>query len=354
MRSMQIMSSVPMPIMSRLTPIAKQAPIANVEQETVPTSGWKAVPLASLPTIYCLERTHIHVDDSHSNVADRISECMRKESILAVFHKDENLIDAETSDGIQFSIRLWEGKNGAVLVEAQKVSGCCYSYCQAAKAILRAAKGIRAPPKRRTFSIPPSVPRVSAEEAEAATRDGLELAKGLWMKQQLDSQLLAIESLMHLSRATENQCFTAKCILSGEFRGKLLNLIESFSTDSNRSEIEEEYMTIMRRHAFTILSNCFAALERSGELSSLLRQQADLTSDAVVEGLVGELASAAERPHDACQAAHCLRSLLAASVDMQRKAAELNAIETISAVRLIGACRHASLEDACTQLRTLL
>eukprot|EP00522_Entomoneis_paludosa_P018785 CAMPEP_0172440136 /NCGR_PEP_ID=MMETSP1065-20121228/881_1 /TAXON_ID=265537 /ORGANISM="Amphiprora paludosa, Strain CCMP125" /LENGTH=368 /DNA_ID=CAMNT_0013188919 /DNA_START=113 /DNA_END=1219 /DNA_ORIENTATION=+ len=353
MRSMQIMSAAPMPLMPRSAPIAnKIAPSRKAPQQV--EGGWSVGPLSPLPPIYCLERTHLHVDDSAANVGDRIAECLRKESIAAVYHKNENLVDAETEDNVQFSIRLFEGKNGSVLVEVQKASGCCYSYCQAAKAVLRAAKGIRTPAKRRTFSIPPCVPKVSAEESEAATRDGLELAEQLLAKQQMDANLLAVESLVHLSKATENQCFTARCILSGQFQVKLLSLIDSFDSASGHDEIERDHLNMMKRHSLAILANCFAALERSGELVSLLQQQQELTSKGVVSALVSEVAAAGERPHDACQAANCLRTLLAASEETKRKAADLNACEAISQARHTGVCRHAALEDACTQLRTLL
>ena len=265
-------------------------------------------------------------------------------------------MDAETADGIQFSIRLWEGKSDAVLVEVQKVSGCCYSYCQAAKAVLRAAKGIRAPPtKRRTFSIPPSLPRCSPQESRESARAGLEVAENLWQTQQFDSQLLALESLVHLSKGVENQNDTARCILCGEFRMHLLVLVNSMeATAMNTNDVEKEYTTMMRRHALTILANCFGALERSGELVDLLQEQSDLRSSNLIAALVEEVAAAEERPHDAVQAVLCLKNLLAASSELKFQAAELNAFEAVSEARLGAACRHAALEDACTQLRTLL
>mmetsp|Transcript_12137 Transcript_12137/g.29481 ORF Transcript_12137/g.29481 Transcript_12137/m.29481 type:complete len:374 (+) Transcript_12137:169-1290(+) len=358
MRSMMVMSAAPM--IPRAAPIASRNKMAPPQLTKAPkieaSSGWSVHSLSPLPPIYCLERTHLNVDDSVDNVADRIADCLRSESIASTFRKDENLVEAETSDGVTFFVRLWQGqKKNTVLVEVQKSSGCCYSYCQAAKAVLRAAKGLRTPAKRRTFSIPPSVPRVSQEECETATREGLELAEQLLGKQQIDSNLMAIESLNHLSKPCPTQCLVARSILTGPFlRGKLLSLVESDSTDASFDEVEKEHVTLMRRYAFSILSNCFAALEQSGELVEMLQKQEELTSTEVVSALVRQVAAAGNSPHDAYQAAKCLRTLLAASDETKRKAADLNAFETISQARHMGVCRHAALEDACTRLRTLL
>merc|ERR1712226_291347 len=330
-------------------------PATSKPQQVETTKGWSVRPLSPLPPIYCLERTHLKIDDTAENVAERVSDCLRKESIATIYHKDENLVDAETVDHVNFAVRLWQGKNGTVLIEVQKVSGCCYGYCQAAKAVLRAAKGISTPMKRRTLSIPQSVLKVSDEESEAATRDGLEIAEQLFDKDELDAKCLATESLLMLSKSTDNQCLVARCILSGALCEKLMKLIgESMNSGNNQDNIQKEYVSVMRRHAFAIFSNCLGALEKSGELPNLLQNQKDLTSSGIISALVVEVAAASDRPHDACQAANCLATLLVASDDIKRKAVDLNAYETISEAYVTGKCRHMALEEACTQLRTLL
>mmetsp|Transcript_8837 Transcript_8837/g.19990 ORF Transcript_8837/g.19990 Transcript_8837/m.19990 type:complete len:125 (+) Transcript_8837:176-550(+) len=91
MRSMMVMSAAPM--IPRAAPIASRNKMAPPQLTKAPkieaSSGWSVHSLSPLPPIYCLERTHLNVDDSVDNVADRIADCLRSESIASTFRKDE-------------------------------------------------------------------------------------------------------------------------------------------------------------------------------------------------------------------------------------------------------------------------
>lgn len=92
MRSMQIRAA-PVPMIPRAAPVAKQAPVRTAAaprtKEVSSSTAWNTVPLAPLPPIYCLERTHLHVNDSVDAVSERISDCLQKESIAATYHAQE-------------------------------------------------------------------------------------------------------------------------------------------------------------------------------------------------------------------------------------------------------------------------
>ena len=255
-------------------------------------------------------------------------------------------------------------------MEVQRVSGCSYSYCRAAKSVLRAAKGIQvntlagsSPSLRRALPLPCCIPKADPQEAEVAGREGFEIALNLLKQERLDTRLLAIESLEKLTFSKEYRSMTARSILSGEVCSTLLDLIQSspslMESENNHyiSKAEQDHLAIMRRKAFVVLANSLLALEQecaAGELCHLLQQQHELTSRSMLESLTHELASASDRPHEACQATECLRILMLASKDVQRQAIEFGGISEslIFQAQRVGVCRHVELEQACTKFRT--
>ena len=301
------------------------------------------------------------------------------------------------------TVRLWEGTKkgpGYVLVEVQKVSGCGYAYCTTAKAVLRAAKGIQAttgrtsktvdqqyqqPPQPRASTPPLPVPRSitrveqDPKEGEATMQEGLDIAVQMLAKDQHDARLLAIESLEQLSRCTEHRCFIARSILSSDdpcFKALLGLILQSNPSqdlhESNSSEVEKEYHALMRRYSLRVMANCLMALEQADELVQFLEEQVELTSRPLLEALTEDLSCAQERPHEACHAAKCLRSLLmmvpssssslvgldgsSSSVTLRRKALaqDLGVHESLSEAQRIGGFRHVGLEGACIKFGDIL
>ena len=95
MRSVRIqpaMSSMapPMPFGQSVvsTTPAKITPTSQISTTTEPTA--KISQLRPVPSFYKLERTHIKIDDaSASEIAMRITEVLRQESVRATFHDEE-------------------------------------------------------------------------------------------------------------------------------------------------------------------------------------------------------------------------------------------------------------------------
>lgn len=370
--------------------------------------GWNFMNLGPVPPIYAVERTHVYVQDTAANIARRITECLRLHSMAAVYSPSEVSVDVETQENVQLTVRIWEaGKNkepGHILVEAQKILGCGYGFCQAAKAILRAAKGMVAPTasnatplaqqsQRSMAPLPPAavpitpsrrtIPSIPKEEAEVEdVRDGLMIAAELLSQNQHDSRLLALESLEQLSRAAEHRHFVARFILSGQggFRKAILGLIQSGSPKLEEEndpslKVEYDFQVLMRRYALIVLANCLTNLEQSGELVSAMTQNSQtfqhLTCRDVLMALVGDLAAAQVRPHEACHAAECLRALLLVATNTssttnaadynssayqprQALAEDLGVVELLSHAHRIGQYGHVALEGACSKFLAIL
>jgi hypothetical protein len=67
----------------------KQAP-KPVPKPVVTSSPWKVTNASELPSFYKLERSHISLDISPQQAADRIADCLRKESV-AVSYDDKQV-----------------------------------------------------------------------------------------------------------------------------------------------------------------------------------------------------------------------------------------------------------------------
>ena len=265
------------------------------------------------------------------------------------------LVEAETRENVRFVVRLWRKDSQQVIVECQKLDGCCFLYCQAAKAVLRAVKGQPAPPKRK-FALPACVPRESDDALKSCIESGLECAASMIKSDRMDSHMMAIDTLLHISKATEKPAFAAHCILCGDFRSTLLSLVECCRMDRSQSEsrlgeVEEQHVAIMHRNALSIIANCFKALQDSRELVQVIAEQEDLSSPDFLAALVEDVSACTQRPHDACEAARCLRPLMCASETIRRKVLEFGAEDAVDAAAQEGSCRHALLENACAKLR---
>jgi len=360
---MQSPSAIPLarsfPLSTKSTPALGRLLIDDkaVSSSIVSTATtWKVQELMALPPMHLLERCNVYVSNTEpAIVAQRIAECLRTQSIAATFFDDEAKVQAETREHVQFTIRLWSDKD-QVVVEVQRGAGCCFLFCQASKAILRAAKGSSAPKAMRRFTIPGCVPQESVEERKQLIEDDLEIASSLLKKDRLDAHMLGMESLCYLSNATKCCSFAAKSILGGECFSTLLCLVQSFrmheaSRDETLSDMEEKHFAMMHRHALTVLANCLVALEESGELEQVLSLQKELLSESLLQCLVEEVAQATTRPHDACQAVRCLQSLVRASSELKTLACHLGASKALDSAHREGVCRHATLEQESGKLQ---
>ena len=272
------------------------------------------------------------------------------------------MVEAETHNAVTFTTRLFSGDNNKTVVELQRQAGCCYLFQQTAKCVLRAAKGLPAA-KRRTYAVPPSMPKTNDAEERLCLEQGLELAASLLKKDRLDAHMLAMESLTHLSRSSKCRCLIAKAILAGPLLETLVSLIETWSLCANtntmmeeeKGELEEQHCAGMHRLAMAILANCLSTLEAEGELGTVLAAERhtreQLCSPSLWMALVDELRRAEQRPHDATEAARCLQPLLRNCQECKGQLLECDGVTAASIALDAGISRHAQLEQECQRLK---
>jgi len=358
MRSVAMIASMPAPsLLSIPRPEAmKVAPVVHVATTVSSQSSnnapcWKLlVPLEVVPEYYQLERTHVSVDASPQLVATRIAECLREASITAIISDSEACLDAETSDHVEFCVHLWadeQTKTSQVIVEIQRVAGCCYLFCQTAKMILRAAQGEAIPASPAShFTIPKSIPRLSEQEEEKCCDEGLGIAQSLLANQRLDGREMALESLIQLTNtASSCRAYAARSIISGTMLDNIVALMEHSSSASIVSdEIEQEHSNLMHRYALTLFANCMETLSATKELAPLMQKHTDVfQSQALLLALVNDVSSCSKAPHDAFQALKCLQIMTTACSSTKSYILDFGASRAIQIAQKEGLCRHANL-----------
>jgi hypothetical protein len=255
-------------------------------------------------------------------------------------------------------VRLWDAEN-QVVVEVQRGRGCSFAFHQLAKNVLRASKGLNAAPSAKPrFVIPDCIPLGTEEERQECLKEGLEIAVSLLQKDAIDSRVMALESLVHLTKVCRCKGLAAETILGNkDILRSLISLVEDSSTanDANQmslSALEEHNVSVMRHQAMTVLANCFDSLKEHEKLHRMLNLHHEtLLCDSLICALIDQVSNADERPHEACQACRCLQALTDASVATRRRALELNAQAIVSKAYEEGLCRHAQLEDLSSKLQ---
>jgi len=232
-------------------------------------------------------------------------------------------------------------------------------YCQAAKTVLRAAKGLPAvPPGPKRLSLPKCVPRDTPQQQEQCCHEALKIATSMLQQQdRLDTRLMALESLAQLTASTgecaSSRKVAARAVLTREdIRDTLVDLIESCrlgSTSRSGDDVEEFHLCSMRRNALTVLANSFDALDGSGELRELLKTK----SDSIVLALARHVSECGQRPHDACEAVRALSTLVKAKVADCKQVASY-AAGSLAAASREGQCRHARLFEEARKLQMQL
>ena len=266
------------------------------------------------------------------------------------------MVLAETPEHVKLSIRLFLDED-QVVVEVQRRSGCCFLFHQSAKAILRAAKGMK-PQRLPTFTIPEFVLKAEAEVSEQdPTVEAVEIASGLLKKDRYDAHLLGMESLVQLTKATSTSTKAALAVMDCNVLDTILSLVQSWRISQEQveevaiDEMEKDYFAMIHRNALTVLANCLNALEQTGELSRVISSQGRLVADELLAVLIDELDSAEQRPHDACQACKCLKTLMRSSKATKLRALELGAPKAATSALNEGVCTHLNLEEEARTLQ---
>jgi len=282
-------------------------PVEKFSPAKTGSSVWKVDDIPALPASYFLERSSAYVDGSAQDIADRICECLRKESIATSCDSDDkNLLHGETSDCLKFAVRLFTGE-GKMIVEIQRKCGCSFQFREIARSLIRSAKGISQTTKRK-FELPSCIPRQAPEMRQARADAGFEVALRQLSSQFVDSQLIGMESLEQMTRCESRTCISKK-VLTGSCLSKVLEATQQ-SPSALHSTLSEDHESVIRRRAITVLANALSASAESGELQSVMDESKMLKSESLINSLIETLRDASTSPHEATQSARCIQYLM--------------------------------------------
>jgi hypothetical protein len=147
----------------------------------------------------------------------------------------------------------------------------------------------------------------------------------------IDAHMMALESLIQLTKTRKCRSFAAHCVLCGDFLPTLLALIQSCKAN------EMEHSTVIHRNALTVLANCLTSLEESGELVQCIQKQDCIISKQLMMALLDDLSTARR----------CLQPLLT----VHRQLLNTHNVSTLlEEAQEFGRNRHAELESECRKL----
>lgn len=386
-------------------------------QEKNADSLWSPVQLKTVPAFYPLEKSsRIVEDDTAANVALRLSDCLRKLSIHALYDNDTaHLFSAEN---VEMHLSLWmtppNSPQSGIVVELQRRSGDSIAFHRYARTILDVAMGLaEMEPSDLDVMYSKRVQRLMSTELKNAEKEehetavqAIEIAHGLLMKDRMDARVLGLESLCLLTDPRKTgiitSTLTAHVVLLGstqgvqipgvqessftdegpfqEIRESILSLVQ-FSRigedeDQSEEDLEKEHMTLLHNLALAVLANSLDVIENPerhdatpedtkprGRLrtasstdvaNEFLSSTEDLSKTEILSTLLAELKKAASKPHNATLSAKCIGSLCRASSEAKKRAKELGAKQVVRTALEVGVKTHLKLETECSKVAETL
>jgi len=331
----------------------------NSEEELTQLSSsnyrWEVEELEDLPVDYVLVRTNVYVKDSSAQlVATRIFDALKSLSITidskGVETKNSLLVEAQ--HGSKLVICLF-GHKDMIVVEIRRQSGCSIQFRDLAGDILRFSKGRgkqQQSVSKRKFCIPSTIPRRSQKVHHEFIKDDIRIAYTMLNSKKTDAHLLALESLDKMTTFDEANDVAAKLILGNcECLKQLLYLLDLYSKDRSPPRIESGYHSILCRNILKTLANSFEAISKIDLAGILSANDHDLKTRSFLSLLLSSLHEASVRPHDAFQAARCMRYLLV-SEEVEILLVEMSVMDVILSARSAGFDSHQELEQESNKL----
>eukprot|EP00536_Pseudo-nitzschia_multiseries_P003324 jgi/Psemu1/301905/fgenesh1_kg.51_\ len=315
---------------------------------------WIVRELSELPAGYMLVRTNIYVRDAGpQQIAERICNGLISSSIAIDSRNAEkqNTLVVETQRGVKLVIRLFSD-NGMVVVEVQRLRGCSFEFRDAAKTILRASKGLYHEPQlrpSRRFTVPATIPRRTREDRQDCVRDDFKVAYSMLHSKKSDSQILALDRIENMSKSCEAKDLAAKSVLCDyDCLSQLLSLLDECN-GTDQKGMNSLHSSILRRKIFGVIANCCEAVSTSDLAEILSTSDNHLKSRSFLSFLLASMQDASAKPHDAFEAARCLRLLLV-SKEVEVVLAEMSATQVIETARNDALNSHRGLEQEASKL----
>lgn len=351
---------------------------------------WKCLP--RIPPLYVLgaTRTTVRGGGTPADLARRICDALRELSLDAIYDDGRAKAFVTSADGVEFFIRLFQDADlsfRGVVVEIQRKRGCAYRFHRYARSLLRAAcgRGVAASGKsessarqsRRSPSAAllaraarpgclggrvrsvPAMPAPTGADADLYSLDqALETADDLLRKDRIDANELGMESLMLLtdeeSSGLERALYVSRALLCddedklSDLKKVLVTHVVGFDDDDDEeNEFDSRHNEVMHRNALTVMGNSLSVLAGNDSdcLRAIVRGDSWIGENgSLLPILVEELGRAETNPHNACEAARCLRAVLVAATEVARcRVKDLGAPAKLMVAQGVGQCRHAML-----------
>ncbi|KAL9190987.1 hypothetical protein ACHAXT_000693 [Thalassiosira profunda] len=318
-------------------------------------------------------------------ISNRLGDCLQSRSIRTKFSKNESaLAKCRNTDFCKFSVRLYAGEEGGVLVEIQRLCGDAVSFMRDCRALLDAAAGtppdaqikeetplyLRLPVSEMAFVKECPLPSVSQEE-EA---ESVNVAADLLSSSMSDSNMLGMESLAIMTDPRKTAKGTAilasRRILcpkdpgNGEFNmhNYVMSLLlyheheeEEEASDDSPATGMDDHQGKLRNLALRSLHNSLSLLSAERILCKTIAVHEEWYSSVLIPKLLRDLAAAERSPHDACYASRCLSTLAECpAYDFAAQMSAKGAAEALAAAEGVGKREFDLLrKDANRALETL-
>ncbi|KAL3938177.1 MAG: hypothetical protein SGARI_001848 [Bacillariaceae sp.] len=301
---------------------------------------WKLPTAPTLPEFHPLERTAVFVPNtSCEKVASRISKVLRDRSIESHYDNDKAKVRCVSSEGVDFRIRLYRGRNSyshGVIVEVQRRFGSSLVFHSDTQAILDAAEGKSVPPPPIMTSLN-NLPEVSDDESYAEEEDddflmpsadsSLAMVSKMLSLNGFDSQYLGLQTLSSLVDPEKLSLSTARGVATSLLRSDSAVGLKVFGYIISRQRDMDESALTLRNMSLNILAN---AMRSAGKVPEFLREP-------LRPVLLDDLKNSQEHPNTALLSARCIEYFIRGDADTM----ELN--EAFEVAREAGEARHANL-----------
>jgi len=312
-----------------------------------------------VPRYIKLARTHVFLANTDASiVTKRLSDCLRKLSLHASFNDNQAMAECESKDSTKFIIQLYRGRGSyehGVIVEVQRMFGCCIKFMKICRSLLQAAKQIEVVRNEvRTVSFSDvSIPKLETAHDSRAIEKAcptvviMNSICRLLFESGIDSNALGLEMLRDATDSLKAGINNASKAVKIIFEGKYVKVFEYVTSlvDLKRihdTDIRKKFC--LRFLALCILSNILAVTASAGDLSQIIKKNLWFV-DSFILALIEDLKNAKVCPRSALFAAKCLKHIIDSSQDAKAKAVEIDAIQVIAATNEYGKCSHALLEE---------
>jgi hypothetical protein len=322
---------------------SSQASVAtSTKQEDDHVYEWELQSVPVLPEFHPLEKSAVFIPNTTPSViAQRISHVLRDRSIEASYDDDKAKVKCVTSEGVDFRIRLYRGRNQynhGIIVEVQRRFGSSLVFFSDTQAILDAAQGkaVAPPPMMTSLN---NLPEVSDDEEDYDEDDdimpsatsSLSMVSKMLSLPGFDSQYLGLQTLSSLVDPEKLSLTTARSVATNLLRSdsevglKVFGYVVSRKATGDEDDIEAAMA--LRNMSLNILAN---AMKSCGQVPEFLREP-------LRPVLIADLCDASNHPNTALLAARCIEYFIRGDNDTM----ELN--EVFEIARKVGESRHANL-----------